>query len=468
MSAGAVKACFQLKAVSPEPGEHVIVCGKISRVIRLNMKRLIKWLFIVAFVLGLLLGILAVSSLDEHPLVTPPQVLQSQQLARVKQLIQQNNPQRLRAGELAQTVLSQQDINLGLNYLTAKLPVPQLRDLASRLKLFNNSAYFQLSLPLPVPLFERYLNLSGSFDVMETADGQRYGLSDLRMGKISLPNALLQPISRQLHWQLQQQLPEYALLRQSLQRIEIEPQQLRLEYMVNRKVTEQLKSQLSARVVSPEFKQALLTQSQQLQARLSTASGRLQLESVLQPMFALAGQRSQYTDPVTENRALFVALAAYMLNRDIPGLLGDSQAAPLRAENIYVQGRHDLSKHLVISAAITSLADSRLAELIGLDKEMDDSVDGSGFSFADLAADYAGIRLAEEATASRADARRVQQILGKPHSVTLYMPDIKFLPAAMTETEFAQRYQHTESADYQQTLAQINLQLDQLALYRGE
>lgn len=432
------------------------------------MKRLIKWLFIVAFVLGLLLGILAAYSLDEHPLVMQPQALEPQQLARVSQLIQQNNPQRLRSGELAKTTLSQRDLNLSLSYLTQKLPVPLLRNLASQLKLFDNSAYFQLSLLVPGPLLNGYLNLSGSFDVTDTADGQQYGLSDLRLGKISLPEWLSQAITHQLHRQLQQQLPEYALLRQSLQRIEIEPQQLSLHYVVSRQVSDRMKTQLSARVVSAEFKQALLAQSIQLQTRLSKPSPRLRLESVLQPMFALAAQRSQHADPVVENHAVFVALAAYMLNRNTSSLLGEGAVAPVHAENIYVLGRHDLSKHLIISAAITSLADSKLAELIGLDKEMVDSVDGSGFSFADLAADYAGIRLAEAATASRADAMRVQQILARPHSASLYMPEIKSLPSAMTDTEFAQRYQHTQSDRYQQTLARINIAIDQLALYRGE
>lgn len=441
---------------------------KISDDFTDTMKRLIKWLFIVAFLLGLLLGILAVSSLDEHPLVSAPQALQSQQLARVKQLIQQNNPQRLRSGELTQTTLSQQDLNLSLNYLTQKLPVPVMRDLASQLKLFNNSAWFQLSLPLTWPVADRYLNLSGSFDVIESANGQHYALSGLRLGGINLPDALLQPVSVHLHQQLLQHLPEYALLRQSIQRIEIEPQQLRLQYVLNRQVSEQLKTQLSSRVVSAEFKQALLAQSQLLQGQLSASSARLKLEAVLQPMFALAGERSVHASPVVENRALFVALAAYMLNRDIAGLLGESRLSSIRAKKIYLQGRHDLSKHLVISAAITSLADSKLAALIGLDKEVDDSVDGSGFSFADLAADYAGIRLAEAATASRVDALRIQQLLGKAHSPTLYMPATRSLPRAMTDSEFAQRYQHTESEHYQRMLAQINLDIEQLPLYRVE
>jgi hypothetical protein len=346
--------------------------------------------------------------------------------------------------------------------------VPLLPELASQLKLFDNSAYFQLSLPLPKPLLNRYLNLSGSFEVINTPDGQQYDLSELRLGGISLPSALLQPMSQQLHQQLQQHLPEYVLFRQSLQRIEIEPQQLRLEYVVGPEVSDRLKTQLRSRVVSAEFKQALLAQSQQLQSQLSATPARLRLETVLQPMFALAAQRSQLSSPVIENRALFVSLAAYMLNRNIDGLLGEPVSRPTRTEKIYLQGRHDLSKHLVISAAITSLADSKLAELIGLDKEVEDSVDGSGFSFADLAADYAGIRLAEAATVSRAGAMRVQRILGKPHSATLYMPETQSLPQAMTDTEFAQRYQHTESEHYQQALAHINYNIDQLALYRGE
>jgi uncharacterized protein YfiM (DUF2279 family) len=60
-----------------------------------------------------------------------------------------------------------------------------------------------------------------------------------------------------------------------------------------------------------------------------------------------------------------------------------------------LQGRHDLAQHFAISAALAAWAGEPLANTIGLDKEVDDARGGSGFSFADLAADRAGTRFGE-------------------------------------------------------------------------
>jgi hypothetical protein len=62
-----------------------------------------------------------------------------------------------------------------------------------------------------------------------------------------------------------------------------------------------------------------------------------------------------------------------------------------------MHGRHDLTQHFVVSAALTALLGRRAAESAGLLKEWLDSREGgSGFSFADLAADLSGIALAVE------------------------------------------------------------------------
>lgn len=58
--------------------------------------------------------------------------------------------------------------------------------------------------------------------------------------------------------------------------------------------------------------------------------------------------------------------------------------------------RHDLLQHFVVSAALTVLYSSNMAETVGMQKEILDSKGGSGFSFVDLAADLAGIALASE------------------------------------------------------------------------
>jgi hypothetical protein len=59
-----------------------------------------------------------------------------------------------------------------------------------------------------------------------------------------------------------------------------------------------------------------------------------------------------------------------------------------------MHSRHDLLQHFVVSCALTALSGPQIAEAAGLLKEMSDAKGGSGFSFADLAADLAGISLA--------------------------------------------------------------------------
>lgn len=62
--------------------------------------------------------------------------------------------------------------------------------------------------------------------------------------------------------------------------------------------------------------------------------------------------------------------------------------------NPTVRYRRDLCQHFVMSAALTELAGPALAEQVGLAKELLDMSKASGFSFSDLAADYAGVEFA--------------------------------------------------------------------------
>jgi hypothetical protein len=59
-----------------------------------------------------------------------------------------------------------------------------------------------------------------------------------------------------------------------------------------------------------------------------------------------------------------------------------------------LRGRHDWVMHFTISAALTARQGAAAAEQIGILKEVLDSAGPSGFSFGDLAADYAGIAFA--------------------------------------------------------------------------
>jgi hypothetical protein len=60
-----------------------------------------------------------------------------------------------------------------------------------------------------------------------------------------------------------------------------------------------------------------------------------------------------------------------------------------------LRGREDWAMHFAISAGLTGQLGPRSAEALGIAKELWDAHGESGFSFADLAADYAGIALAQ-------------------------------------------------------------------------
>jgi hypothetical protein len=102
-----------------------------------------------------------------------------------------------------------------------------------------------------------------------------------------------------------------------------------------------------------------------------------------------------------------------------------------------VHGRHDLAQHFVVSGALTALHGPKAAEAAGVLKELLDSQPGgSGFSFADLAADLSGIAFARHLAGSpRALARVTDSFTVSAHALP---PG--GLPEGLTNAEFVRRY----------------------------
>ena len=424
------------------------------------MARLIKWLFIVFFLLGMLLGMMAVNSLADYSSVTQPSALNSDELKRVKQFIKANNPSNLQTGQTASTQISEQDLNHTLNYLTQKAPHLLSQRVWVKTMFDTKQALLQVSIRLPSNPFGTFINVSTVLNAAQSAGDLKINMHSLQLGKNNVPDFITAMLASYIHDRLVVDVPEYNLISQSIKNIQLEKNRMTVGYVWDKQAVEQIKSQLSSRVMSGEFKLALLAYANHL-ARVSySLSTRASLNQLLKPMFSLAIRRSKANNPITENKALFVALGAYSLKKNIPELLGERPEAKANHKRIYLKGRHDLSKHLMLSAAITSLADPELASSIGLQKEVKDSQGGSGFSFADLAADHAGIVLAEEAIASKNKARRIQAILSKVDSESVYMPDIENLPEGLEESEFESIYKNVNSKEYKK--------LEQLIAYRIE
>ena len=195
------------------------------------------------------------------------------------------------------------------------------------------------------------------------------------------------------------------------------------------------------------------------------------LAGFIGPLFALAAERSAKGEPVAENRAALMALAMTFGDSRFEAMVGEVRIgalAKMPAPRASLAGRGDLVQHFTISAGLALVSASGVADAIGEFKEIQDTLSGgSGFSFSDLAADRAGVRLARAAIADAASARRVQSRLAGITSEAVFFPPITGLPDNLSEAEFRRRFGDVESESYRRMVAGIDGRIDRLALFAG-
>ncbi len=192
----------------------------------------------------------------------------------------------------------------------------------------------------------------------------------------------------------------------------------------------------------------------------------------LVPLLDEANKRQHNSSAVAENRAIVWALAIYFSSGVFETLVGDLVSSERRLArppyNITLGGRTDLMQHFLYSAAIALATEQSIGIAVGEFKELLDSGNGgSGFSFADLAADRAGIRFAAEATSSEKLARQLQQSLVLHNNEEVFFPDISGLAEGLDEGTFQRQYGHTKSDSYLQLIELIDQRIARLLAYSG-
>jgi hypothetical protein len=130
---------------------------------------------------------------------------------------------------------------------------------------------------------------------------------------------------------------------------------------------------------------------------------------------------------------------------------------------VLLGGREDHPQHLLISAVLAAEGGGRLADAIGVYKEISDSKDGSGFSFDDLAADRAGARMGQRAVH---DPLALQNSLGQVTAEADFMPSVSGLPSFLPEAEFRARFGRIGSPAYSQFAEEIERRIQHLAVNR--
>jgi hypothetical protein len=192
----------------------------------------------------------------------------------------------------------------------------------------------------------------------------------------------------------------------------------------------------------------------------------------VQPLLAMAEERSKQSDPVTEMHGVVFALALYFggdrLDRLREALLPRDLAAtrPPEAENVVVRGRHDHVQHFIVSAAFTLSGGVGFTTTIGEAKEFDDLMrGGSDFSFQDIAADRTGITFARLAE-TPGGARFLESLGDQPLSESLFFPVVSDLPDGMPPAQFDATYHDIESPAFKAMLADIDRRIEACGAYR--
>jgi hypothetical protein len=106
-----------------------------------------------------------------------------------------------------------------------------------------------------------------------------------------------------------------------------------------------------------------------------------------------------------------------------------------------LRNRHDWVLHFTISAGLTGQLGAAVAEQIGLEKEfLDMRPGGSGFSFGDLAADYAGVAFAQRLLDNDADAKKLLAALAEGFKGDDFLPKVDDLEEGLSKASLEEKY----------------------------
>ena len=183
-------------------------------------------------------------------------------------------------------------------------------------------------------------------------------------------------------------------------------------------------------------------------------------------------------------RAVVLGLA-YALDRSNllarTPFLGDTfkglESADERAARLAVQGaptlrgREDWLAHFTLSAALTVLAGEQAAELFGVQKEVADAKgkekgQGSGFSFSDLAADFAGIAFARWLSGEK--SKEAIEACKKSFKGDDFLHDLKELKEGLTWTEFEKTYGGVMDARFREECQKLRRRVQDCKGYRQD
>ncbi|MFP5403068.1 MAG: hypothetical protein ACLGG2_00070 [Gammaproteobacteria bacterium] len=418
------------------------------------MKRAIGWSIAVLLLAGL--TVLPWLMLDRAPAIEPPAEFRRTDLAWIKSLFQKHDPRGQTPDIVHSIPLDEAELNRLLNYAV------ELRRVSGiSAELTPGLATLTATLQVPPNPYGEFLNVTA--EVAEAPNGVR--IVGLRLGSLPLPGFLADWTARQAHRWLRRD-ETYATLADAFSQVSFEENHATLDYRWEPELLTQLERKSADLLIAPEDQARMLAYAERLDNLLKPRphGSRVPLADVLPPLLAAPPAAD---DVAAENRAALTALGAYLSGISLTKLLEGDSRSIRRAPRIHLtlHGRRDFAEHFVISAALTVNGGSRLANAIGLIKEEEDARRGSGFSFTDLAANRAGVRLGDAAV--DAAAPQLRQRLAAARNDADLMPDFRDLPEFMPQAEFDRRFGPVGGPRYQAVIDRIDARLDAHPLHNN-
>ncbi len=411
------------------------------------MKRLIGWSVLFA-VLGAF-TVLPWLMLENKPAIEPPAEFHRTDLAWIKSLIQKHDPRSQTPGVVYSIRLDETELNRLLNYA---VELHRVSGIAA--ELTPGLATLTATLSMPTNPFGRYLNITA--EVADVPGGIR--IQRLQLGNLPLPGFLANWAARLVHTWLRRD-PTYAALADAFSKVNFRENQATLDYRWHPDLLTRIERKSAELLIAPEDQARMIAYAGQLEALVKRypPGSTVPLVQVIAPLFAHANALGR--NAAEENRAVLTAVAAYQSGISLTRLLESNSQSIRRAPRVLLSlhERRDFAEHFIISAALTVNGSSRMANAIGLIKEEEDATKGSGFSFTDLAANHAGVKLGEMATGQ--SAVRLQQKLATARSDADLLPDFRNLPEFMPQAEFERRFGPVGSPRYQKIIGRIDARL---------
>ncbi len=424
--------------------------------------------------LGLVLSlpvILLLIAIQGAPSVPAGTALTPEELSGVEQLLLEKAPQSPSTPGPQSLQLDRDEMNLLLRYGLEVLNLSP--GWAAEIEPVQDGLQGRLSIALDSPGIPLFMNVVADLQ----SEGTNLRLTSVQVGRLQLPNLLLQFAINRLRENLRAASPAYDDLSQLLANVEsvdISSQRMQIRLHWDPELISRLGEQTRQLFISEEDRVRIArhyTRIAEIAATIPIDLRAVSLNTFLVPMFQTALEHTQAgEDPVAENRTLFQALAVYVNEEDIARLVGTELAAGLpqpKLIEVRLQRRHDLAAHLVSIAVITTAAGADIASMLSTTKEAYDARYRSGFSFSDLTANSVGVALASLATRDAASATIIQQRMSVVTEESDYMPVVGNNRDGISETDFAAIYRDRNSPEYQQRLAEIESLIQSRPLFAG-